>query len=575
MKPNTLSLLLRSLKYLKPYLKQQILCFMIAVLLAVLSLVHPWINKLLIDNVLLAGDINGLKLVCMLFAGTYILQAGLGVLQGYFYAKVGGGAVLDLRRNLYNHLQTLSIPFFHANKTGSLIASFTSDIAAMQGLYTSTIIGLVTGMLQFSALVVVMILINPNLTMIALVCLPLYLLLIKKIGKPIRNASERVQEQRAKTTGELQEKISGIREIKAFVGEEPHSQSMVSSFRDLLNLRIRLTVVGALSNVSGIISTIGFILIIWFGGRQVIAGTMQLGVFIAFLGYMARLYGPIHTFVSLSSSVQTSMGAAKRVFKILDRKPEIMISLNPVVITQIRGHIELKDVSFSYNSDNFYAVRNISVQIRPGETLALVGSSGSGKTTLAMLLMRFYDPDSGMLMIDGYDLRELDLEKYRKQIGVVFQDPFLFNASVIENISLGNPDADLEAIKEAADASYATEFISELPEKFNTIIGERGVTLSGGQQQRLAIARAILKDPRLVILDEATSALDTESEKLVQKAMNHLLKNRTNIVIAHRLSTVKNATGIAVLEKGVIVEQGSYSNLMNKKGRFWEFHRII
>lgn len=573
MKSGTLKLLLRSLKYLKPYWKLQLLCLFIATILAALSLVQPWINKLLIDDVLIAGDIAGLKLVCLFFAGAYLFQAGFGVLQSYLYTKIGGEAILDLRRDLYNHLQTLSIPFFHRNRTGSLISSFISDIEMMQGLYTSILIRVITDILMFSALLAVMFLISPQLTWISIVSLPCYGILIKKIGKPIRQASEQVQEKRARATGKLQEKISGIREIKAFACEQPHSISMSSSFRDLFDSSIRLTLTGALSSISGVISVICFILIIWFGGKQVIAGAMQLGVFIAFMGYMGRLYGPVNTFVNINNSIQISMGAAKRVFRILDKEPNIIQHPDSIRLSSIEGLIEFKKVFFSYNSDEAYALRNVSLRVDPGSTVALVGSSGAGKTTLAMLLMRFYDPDSGEILIDGNNLRNIDLETYRKQIGVVFQDPFLFNASITENIIQGNPDADLEAVKDATDAANATDFISELPDGFETVIGERGVTLSGGQQQRLAIARAILKNPRIVIFDEATSALDTKSEKLVQNAMDHLLKDRTSIIIAHRLSTVKSADCLAVLERGSIVELGNYGNLMKSKSRFWEFHR--
>ncbi len=574
MRTSTYRLLLRSLSYLKRYWKLQLLCLLLASLLAVLSLVQPWVNKLLIDDVLIAGDINGLKLICLLFAGTYVFQAIFGVLQNYMYTKVGGSAVLDLRHDLYSHMQTLSIPFFHGNRTGRLISSFISDISMMEGLYTSTLIRVVTDTMRFIALLIVMFMIDPMLTGISVACLPFYGILIRKVGRPIRNASERVQEQQARATGQLQEKISGIREIKAFTGEASHSHSMGSSFRRLLEARIRLTLTGALSNISGAISALCFILILWFGGNKVISGSMQIGVFIAFIGYMGRLFGPVNTFVSLNNSIQISMGAARRVFDILDREPEISLDPNPVLPDQLRGEVEFRGVSFTYSGGKVPAINDVDLEVTSGSKVALVGSSGAGKTTMAMLLMRFYDPVSGSILIDGQDLRHLDLEWYRRNIGVVFQDPFLFKASVLENISMGNPDAGMDAIREAASTANALDFISDLPEGFDTVIGERGVTLSGGQQQRLAIARAILKDPRIVIFDEATSALDTESEKQVQNAMDHLLKDRTCFIIAHRLSTVKNVDRIAVLDQGRLVETGSFDELMAAEGRFWQLNRV-
>lgn len=573
-KQDTFHLLRRSLKYLKPYWFLQLICFLVVSVVTVLSLVQPWINKLLIDNVLIAGDIRALKLVCALFFGTFLLQAGLSILQSYIFAKIGGGAVLDLRIDLYNHLQILSLPFFRSKKTGEIMALFTSDIARMQGLYTSTIVSLITDTLRLVTLLIVMFLINSSLTLIAVLCLPFYGYFILKISKPIRHTAEHVQEQRAKTTGELQERISGIREIKAFIQEITQSKSMASSFRNLYHSIIRLTVIGSLGNIAALISAVGFVLIIWFGGKAVISGTMLTGVFIAFIGYMAMLFKPVNTFVFLNRTIQAAMGAAKRVFHILDERPDIETANKPIQVKKIKGIIEFRNVNFSYNS-NERTLNNISLKIFPGQSVGLVGASGSGKTTIAMLLLRFFDPDEGAIFIDEHNLRELELKDYRRHIGVVFQDPFLFDMSVKENISFGNPGANENAIEQAAKAAYAYDFISRLPAGFNTVIGERGVTLSGGQQQRIAIARAILKCPDLVILDEATSALDTESERLVQKAMNRLLNGRTSVIIAHRISTIRNADKIVILEEGKLIEEGKFEDLLRIKGRFWQLYNNV
>ncbi|MBD3278214.1 MAG: ATP-binding cassette domain-containing protein, partial [Candidatus Aegiribacteria sp.] len=390
---STLKLLYRSLQYLKPYWKLQLFCLFVALLLAVLSLINPWINKLLIDDVLIAGDIDGLKLICLLFLSAYILQSGLSILQAYLYAKVGGSAVLDLRRDLFNHLQSLSISYYQKKKTGGIIALFTSDISTMRGLYTSTLVRLVTDAIRFFVLVVVMYLIHPSLTLIALLCLPFYGFFMKVVGRPIRKASAKVQEYRAEATGDLQEKISGIREIKAFVREKVQGMEMINSFRKLFKASVKLSVINSLASISGLVSAIGLILIIWFGGKDVINNEMQMGVFIAFLGYMGRLFGPVNTFLSVNNSIHAAMGAANRVFSVMDSRPQLKMTEKPRKLDNLKKTIEFRDVFFSYSETGEIIIDGFSLSILPGKTVALVGSSGSGKTTLAMLLLRFYDPD--------------------------------------------------------------------------------------------------------------------------------------------------------------------------------------
>lgn len=570
MKPKNevLNILKRSFSYLKPYWPLQLACFGVAAVLAVLSLVQPWINKLLIDDVLIAGDIDGLKLICLLILLAYLLRSGFNVLLSYLYSRVGGSAVYDLRKSLYDHMQSLSLPFFHRKRTGELIASFTSDISRMRSLYTSTIVNLLTDTLRFGALLVAMLLINARLTLIAGLSLPLYGYFMKRIGRPIRKASREVQERRAAATGELQEKISGIREIKAFVGEAIHSDMISKSFRDLFRAGVRHAVVGAMGGVTGLISAIAFVLVFWFGGRQVIAEEMKMGMFIAFIGYMGRLFGPVHTFVSLNTKIHSSVSAAKRVFAVIDESPQVKLATDPNKIRRINGPIIFDNVSFTYPGNSESTLDRINLDVAHGEMVAVTGASGSGKTTLAMLLQRFYDPTSGRILVNGIDLRDIDLASYRERIGVVFQDAFLFDTSVKDNISFGKPEATDEEICRAAEAACASEFIESLPQGMDTVIGERGVSLSGGQRQRIAIARAILGNPDLVILDEATSALDKESEKYVQVALQRLFHDRTGLVIAHRLSTIVNSDKIAFMRDGTLVEMGSYEHLMSVKGHF-------
>lgn len=570
---STINILKRAISYLKPYWSLQIACFGVAASLAVLSLVQPWVNKLLIDNVLLAGDINGLKLVSLLLVCGLLLRIGCSILLSYLYARAGGSAVLDLRESLFRHIQSLSLPFFHRSRTGELIATFTSDTARMRTLYTSTIVDFVTDTLRLCVLLVAMYLINLRLAIIATVSLPIYALYLRKIGIPIRRASLEVQEKTAATTGDLHERISGIRETKAFTQEDSQLKAMVSSFRSLFRARVRLSVVGALGGLTGVISAFAFGIVIWLGGQEVIAGEMKTGVFIAFLGYMGSLYGPVNTYVTLNTNVQSAVGAAQRVFRIMDEEPTVIEPDRPRSVDDTLGAIEFRNVYFGYGKGTKYEIRDISMSVDRGETLALVGPSGSGKTTIAMLLLRYYAPEMGSILVNGVDVREMDISTYRRRVGVVFQDPFFFNASIRFNIGFGEPDATDDEILRAAKTAHASEFIDELPDGIDTNIGERGVCLSGGQLQRIAIARTILRDPDVVVFDEATSALDTESERYVQKAVKDLLRDRTSIVIAHRLSTVSDADRIVLVNHGRIEEQGSYSDLMRVKGRFWRLYK--
>jgi subfamily B ATP-binding cassette protein MsbA len=567
---STFSLLKRSLKYLRPYWKFQLVCLVVAIVLALVSLINPWISKLLIDDVFMSRDLTGLKTVCFLFLGAYLLQAVLSVLQAFLYAKVGGGAVRDLSIDLYDHLQTLSLKYHQDRRIGETIAHFTSDVSAMQILFTSTLVRLITDSLRFLVVLGVMLIINTWLTQIAVICLPLYAYFMKVVSKPVRGASADFQDARATTTADLQENLSGIRETLAFVRKESQSQSMLFSFSTLLRSKVRLAVVNSLTAISGLISALGLVLIVWFGGNEVINNSMQVGVFIAFLGFMGRLFGPVNTFVSVNTSIHTAMGAANRIFKVLDAVPYPIEPAQPVRLDHLNLRIQFDNVSYSYEPGGKAALHDLSLQISSGETIAVVGPSGSGKTTLAMLLLRYADPTSGSIKYGDHDIQELDLDWMRSRIGVVFQDPFLFNMSARDNIAFGNPTASDTDVENAAKAACTLEFIRELPDGFDTIIGERGASLSGGQIQRIAIARAILKQPDLVILDEATSALDMELESLVQTALKRLTSQRTNVIIAHRLSTVRTADRIVVLEQGQIVEEGCYTELIKRRGRFWE-----
>jgi subfamily B ATP-binding cassette protein MsbA len=544
----------RSFLYLKPYWIQQIFSLLVAIILTLLALVQPWVNKLLIDDVLIQGSLVKLKLVCFLFLGTSILQIGLGLLRSWLFSRVGEGAVLDLQNELYSHIQSLSLPFFHARKTGEIMASFTSDVSQMQSLYSSTFVDLVTDCISLVVILTVMFLIDAKLSLIAICCIPLYILSLKVVARPIRRSSKRVQEARAIADGELQERISGVREIKSLMLENLQARMMGTHFLKLMREKIKLTIITSIGGFTTIIGTASFALVIWFGGLDVINNRLHVGVFIAFLGYMGQMFGPVNTFVHINSRIQTAIAAARRVFEILDRKPDIELSTSPVVLDKLRGSVRFENVCFGYRKDGIPVLRNASFEILPGESVAFVGPSGSGKTTIIMLLLRFYDPDSGRILIDGHDLKYLDLGRYRAQMGIVFQDPFLFDTSIRKNIASGIPDMTDARIMAAAESACIDRFIQSLSEHLDTITGERGITLSGGQKQRIAIARALARDPQIVILDEATSALDHESETAVKRAVHALLEGKTSLVIAHRLSTIQDCDRKLSIVDGAVIE---------------------
>lgn len=538
-----------------------------------LGMVQPWVNKLLIDDVLVVGDPEKLKLVCFLFLAAALLRVFFGFIRRFLFVKIGEGAVLNLRNRLFSHLQSLSLAFFNRKKTGEIMAAFTSDIAVMQGLYTSTLVDFVTDTIRLIVVLIVMFRINPELTLISLPALPVFGFLAMKLGKPIRRISEFVQEKNADVSGSLQENISGIREIKAFTRENDKEKGLNRVFKELLNARIKQVIIGSFANIATLIAWGNIVLVIWIGGLKVIHGDMQIGVLIAFMGYQVMLFGPVNTYVSLNTRIQSAMGAARRVFNLFDTVSEILDSSSAREIELSEGKICFENVSFFYNEGE-KILNNVNLIIEPGEFIALVGQSGSGKTSLVFLLLRFYDPTTGKITVDGYDLKEISLASLRKQVGIVFQDSFLFDVSIRENILFAKENASEEEMIEAARAANAHEFIQKFEEGYDTVVGERGVQLSGGQKQRIAIARTLLMDPRIVILDEATSSLDSESERLVQEAMEKLLENRTGIVIAHRLSTILHCDRIIVLDEGEITETGSHIDLLKRGSVYLKLYRL-
>ncbi|MGQ9697366.1 MAG: ABC transporter ATP-binding protein [Armatimonadota bacterium] len=559
---------LRAFSYLRPYWVLELPALVCALGVTLTHLAFPWIVKILVDDVFVNRSVKALNFCMAAFAVTAVMSAAFAVARQWLFTFIGERAVADIRSDLFKHLQRLPLSFYSRERTGRVMSVFTNDVGAMQSLYTSTLVDLVTNTLQMLVTLAVMFKIDARLAAVSWPVLPLFAVSILAFGPSLRHSGSVVQERQANILEGLQEAISGAREIKSFGQERAQIRRFVELFFAIVGARLRQATLGGLSGgTTELVAMIGSAFVVWWGGHAVIAGEMTPGVLVAFTSYLGNLFGPTAWFVQLNVTLQAALAGADRVFALLDTEPSIQDRPDAVELRDVRGEISFRNVSFHYTKGK-PVLRNVTFTARPGEMVALVGPSGAGKTTLVSLIPRFYDPTEGAVTIDGIDLRNVTQESLRRHIAVVFQDTFLFGTTIRENIRFGRSDASDAEVEEAAKAANAHRFIMDLPDGYETQVGERGVRLSGGQKQRIAIARAILRNPRVLILDEATSSLDSESEAAVQDALERLMQGRTCIVIAHRLSTVLKADKILVLEDGRPVEIGTHSRLLANGGPY-------
>ena len=562
----------RLLRFVKPYRPRLALAMALMLIVGVMNGGYAYLMKLVMGDILINKRADMLVPVALAIISMVTLKGVFDYFQTYFMASVGQRVVTDLRRLVFDRVQRQPLSFFDKNPTGVIISRITSDITLVQGAGSDAFSAILKELVTFVALVGYAFYVDWRLATVSFVVIPSVVYPISTFGRRLRKNSVQNQKAMARFTTFLHETFTGQRIVKAFAMEHYELERFSHENESLFRVVMRRYRIKALS--SPIVEVIGVVaigLIIWYGGSRVISGALKPEGFMSFLTALALLYNPIRSLNKENHNVQQGLGAAQRVFEYVDAVPEISEKPNAQELSGVQGVIEFDKVTFKY--DDKAVLKDLSLRINRNETVAIVGESGGGKTTMVNLIPRFYDVVQGAVLIDGIDVRDVTLRSLRKNVALVTQDVILFNDTVVSNIIHGTPlnEANVDA---AIESAYASDFVAKLPKKLETIVGEKGTRLSGGQKQRIAIARALYKDAPILILDEATSALDTASEVEVQKALDNLMKGRTTIVIAHRLSTVVNADRIVVLQNGSIVQQGNHQELLGQDGPYRKLYEL-
>jgi len=565
----------RILGYVRPYWPQAIVLGLCITSAAALNLLPPFFIKEIVDHAIPERQVTLLWALCFgMVAGPAI--AGLfQVGQKYVAEKMGQQVMLDLRVQLYRHLHRMSISFFSRQKPGETVSYILNDVQGVGGVVTNTLVDVVQNTVVLVSTVVFIIVLDWRLALVAIGLLPLFITPTRRVGNQRKQLKRDSQARTAELTGILSEtfSVSGALLLKVFGTEETEITRFRRKAEELMTLSIEQSLAGRwFRMLLGLFESFGPAAVFALGGWLVIQGEIELGTVVAFVTLLKRLYTPASQLAGVHVDLMTSYAYFDRIFHVLDLVPEIVDAPDAMNLAKVDGRISFQKVGFCFRETE-KILQEIDLEIPSGKTIALVGPSGSGKTTLASLVPRLYEVNEGAVLVDGVDVRSIRMESLRSQIAVVSQETFLFHASVFENLRYGKPDASMEDVKEAARLAQIHAHIETLPEGYETLVGERGVRFSGGERQRLAIARAILKNPRILILDEATSALDSTNEALVQDALAPLRKGRTSLVIAHRLSTIRDADLIVVMEKGRIVERGTHAELLDLNGMFAKLWR--
>ncbi len=572
------TLMSRLIRFVLPHKNKLIIALILMILSSVSMVIMPYVQKIAVDRYIMPpdmpGNIKGLSLIVILYIFISFSNWFIAYGQSYVLVWMGQNVIYDISHKLFSHIQSLSLEFFDRQETGKIISRLTNDVQSLNELLTHGITGIIRDFFMMIGIMGFMLYMNLRLSLLSFILVPLLFIVSLTFRKRFRTAFREVRKKIANVTAKLEEGISGVKVVKSFSREDTNIQHFDRTNVENFEANMQAVKVWSIYfPIVEVITAIGICIVVWNGGVQVMGGMLTRGELLAFLSYVRMFYMPIRQLSQIYTTMQSAMAASERIFDILDTRSKVVELPNAIEMPPIIGYVNYDNVSFGYDEGK-YVINNITFSAEPGQTIAIVGPTGAGKTTIVNLLIRLYDPQEGTISIDGYDIKKVKIHSLRRQMGIVLQDSFLFSGTIKENIRYGRLDATDDEIIEAAEAVSAHRFIAQMPDGYDTQVGERGSRLSVGQRQLVSFARALLANPRILILDEATSSVDAYTEMLIQKALEELLKNRTSFVIAHRLSTIINADKLLVVDEGRIVETGTHSELLEKGGLYHKLYNM-